>query len=147
VKSICAVSGREYPRRELVSLQHVRPSLGERIQADHADLEPGALISRSELARYRSLYLEELLEAEHGELNELDRQVAESIAAQDTLAENIDAAFEVRRTFGERLSDHFASFGGSWTFIILFVVTLAAWIGFNQIMSDPARSIHIRTFY
>jgi len=138
-KSICAISGRAYPGRELVSLEHLRPSLCERIRADHADLGPDALISRSELARYRSLCLEELLEAEHGELTELDRQVAESIAAQDTLAENIDAAFEVRRTFGERLSDHFASFGGSWTFIIFFVVALAAWIAFNQIVSDPAR--------
>jgi uncharacterized membrane protein len=139
VKSICAISGRAYPRRDLVPLEHLRQSLGKRIRADHVDLGPDALISRSELARYRSRYLEELLEAEHGEATELDRQVAESIAAQDTLAENIDAAFEVRRTFGERLSDRVASFGGSWTFIIFFVVALTAWIAFNQMASDPAR--------
>ena len=138
-KSVSAISGKEYPRRELVSLEHLRPSLCDRIRADHAALGPDALISRSELARYRTLYLEELLSAEHGELTDLDRQVAESIAAQDTAAQNIDAAFEVRRTLGERLSDHLASFGGSWTFIILFVVALAIWITFNQLVSDPVR--------
>ena len=34
-------------------------------------------------------------------------------------------------TFGQRVADHVAEFGGSWTFIILFGVFLAIWIGFN----------------
>jgi hypothetical protein len=113
VKLACAISGRERPRRELISLETLRPTLTDRICADHPELRPDALISRSKLARYRTLYVEELLEAEHGELTELDRQVAESIATHDTLAENTDEEFDDRRTLGERLSDHLASFGGS----------------------------------
>jgi uncharacterized membrane protein len=97
------------------------------------------LISRSELASYRTLYVEELLKAEHGELTELDRQVADSIATHDMLAENVDMAFEERRTFGERLSDHLASFGGSWTFIIWFAATLALWIALNQTVPGQER--------
>ena len=31
------------------------------------------------------------------------------------VAENTEAEFEVKRTFGERLSDHLANFGGSWS--------------------------------
>jgi hypothetical protein len=121
----CAISGKERPRNDLASLETLRPSLVDRIRIDHPSLPPDALISRTELAHYRTLYVEELLKAEHGELTELDRQVAESIATHDTLAENIEAEFEVQRTLGERMSDHLATFGGSWTFIILFAIALA----------------------
>ena len=126
------ISGKETPRRQLVSLQQLLPALAERIRSDHPELDADAVISRSELARYRTLYVEELLTAEHGELTDLDRQVAESVATHDTLAENTDMEFEERRTFGERLSDHLASFGGSWTFIIWFLAALIIWIVFNQ---------------
>jgi len=139
LKFTCAISGKELLRRDLVSLETLRPSLADRIRTDHPNLAPDALISLAELARYRTLYVEELLKADHGELTELDRQVAESIATQDTLAENTDEEFDDRRTLGERLSDHLASFGGSWTFIILFGSILAAWMMLNLIMPEGER--------
>ena len=115
-----AISGKEIRRRDLFSLDTLRPSLVDRIRQDHPDLAPDALISRDELAHYRTLYVEEMLKAEHGDLTDLDRQVAESIAKHDTLAENVEEEFDEQRTLGERLSDVIASFGGSWSFIILF---------------------------
>lgn len=126
---VCSITGKERSRRELVGLETLRPSLADRIRLDYPELDSDSLISRAELARYRTKYVEELLTAEHGELTELDRQVAESIARHDTLAENTEKEFEDRRTLGERLSDHLASFGGSWTFIISFGIALTAWIG------------------
>ncbi len=130
-KLVCAISGKERPRRDIVSLDMVRPTLAERIRRDHPQLAPDAFISLAELAHYRTLYVEELLKEEHGELTELDRQVAESIAKQETLAENVDEEFEEKWTLGERLSDHLASFGGSWSFITMFGVVLAVWMAFN----------------
>ena len=72
-----------------------------------------------------------LLREEHGEFTELDRKVAESIANQETIAENVEQEFEQQRTLGERLSDGLASFGGSWAFLISFGVVLACWIALN----------------
>lgn len=135
----CSLSGKEYSKHDLVALETLRPSLAQRIRQDHPELASDALISKMELARYRTLYVEELLTAEHGDLTELDRQVAQSLATHETLAENIDAEFEVERTLGERLSDHLASFGGSWTFIIIFGGMLFVWIVFNQEVADRSR--------
>ena len=126
-----AISGRKFKKRELVRVDDLRPGLAERIRADYPDLPASAKISRNELARYRMLYVEELLQTEHGEFTELDRQVAESIARQDTIAENSEEEFEEHRTFGEKLSDHLASFGGSWSFLISFGCVLAIWIAIN----------------
>ena len=135
----CSITGKDYSRRDLVTLDALRPSLADRIRQDHPELGYDALISKAELAKYRTKYVEELLKAEHGDLTELDRQVAESLATHETLAENIEAEFEIERTFGERLSDHLASFGGSWTFIIIFGCIIFVWILYNQAASDPSR--------
>jgi uncharacterized membrane protein len=134
-----AISGKEFRRRDLFSLDTLRPSLVDRIRLDHPDLAQDALISRDELARYRTLYVEDLLKAEHGDLTDLDRQVAESIAKHDTLAENIDEEFDEQRTIGEKMSDVIASFGGSWSFIILFGVILGTWMAYNVIWPERDR--------
>ena len=131
-----AISGRKFKKRELVKIDDIRPSLAERIRADYPDLPKDAKISRNELARYRMIYVEELLQKEHGEFTELDRQVVESIARQDTIAENSEDEFEEHRTLGEKLSDHLASFGGSWSFLITFGAVLVVWMGINIIQGE-----------
>ena len=130
-KATCALSGREFPRRQLVNLETVRPSLAELIHRDFPDLPHDALVSRAELARYRTRYVEELLSAETGDISEIERRVAESLATNETLAENVEEDFDEKRTFGEIVSDHLASFGGSWMFIISFLMLLGVWIAFN----------------
>jgi uncharacterized membrane protein len=132
----CAITGHERPRRELVNIDTLRPSLTERIRKDHPDLGPDALVSRTEIARYRALYVEDLLRAESGELTEIERKVADSLMTNETLAENVEQEYADKRTFGEKLSDQLATFGGSWMFIVGFCVALAVWIAVNGIIGD-----------
>lgn len=126
-----AISGKRFRKRDMIAINGLRPSLAERIRADFPDMAEDAKISRKELARYRMVFIEELLQREHGEFTELDRQVAESISRQDTIAENIEEEFAERRTIGERLSDGLAKFGGSWGFLIAFAVLMGGWMGYN----------------
>ncbi len=133
-----ALSGRKYRKRDLINIDELRPSLAERIRGDYPDLPANAKISLGELARYRMLYVEELLQQEHGEFTELDRQVAESISKQDTIAENTEEEYEEHRTLGERLSDHLASFGGSWRFLISFGFFMLVWMAYNIYRGDLA---------
>jgi CRP/FNR family transcriptional regulator, cyclic AMP receptor protein len=44
---------------------------------------------------------------------------------------NPNELIDEQETFGERIADHVASFGGSWTFIILFGVTLVSYVSLN----------------
>ena len=130
-KKPSAISGRKFRKRDLVRIDDLRPSLSDRIRSDHPDLPRGARISREELSRYRMRYMEELLQQEHGEFSELDRQVVESIARQDTISENSEEEFEEHRSFADRVSDNMAEFGGSWWFLISFAAVLLVWIGIN----------------
>lgn len=45
---------------------------------------------------------------------------------------NINEEEEDILTFGQRIADKVASFGGSWTFIISFAVFLTLWMGINS---------------
>lgn len=44
---------------------------------------------------------------------------------------NVNELLDSKLTFGERLADKVASFGGSWTFIMLFGATLLLWMAVN----------------
>lgn len=44
---------------------------------------------------------------------------------------NINVEMEERSTIGQRIADKVASFGGSWTFIIIYVSFLVGWMAFN----------------
>jgi uncharacterized membrane protein len=133
-----AISGKRYKKRDLVKIDALRPTLAEFIRRDYPNLPRNAMISQRELTRYRGRYIEQLLQEEHGEFSELDRQVAESIAKQDTIAENTEEEFEEHRTLGDRASDRLASFGGSWHFLISFAVVLVGWMTLNVVIGSHA---------
>ena len=44
---------------------------------------------------------------------------------------NINVEMEAKSTIGQRIADKVASFGGSWTFIIIYLTFLVAWMAFN----------------
>jgi uncharacterized membrane protein len=135
-RAVCAISGQETARKNLVEVGTLRPALADHIRRDYPDISDESFISIKELARYRTRYVEEILREEHGEYSDLDREVAESIARQETIAENVEDDFEEHRTLGEKLSDGLASFGGSWAFLISFGVVLVGWMGFNIALGE-----------
>ena len=86
-----------------------------------------------DLNRFRNQYVLSLIEDEKGELSYLEKEVLDSITKHEILATQVDEQYESNLTFGQRLSDHIARFGGSWRFIILFGGILFAWVLINSI--------------
>ena len=135
-RGVCAICGQEMARKNLIEIGTLRPALADHIRRDFPEISDDSFISVKELARYRTRYVEEILREEHGEYSDLDREVAESIARQETIAENVEDDFEEHRTLGERLSDGLASFGGSWAFLISFGVVLVGWMALNVFLGE-----------
>ncbi len=50
------------------------------------------------------------------------------------VARNPNIEEEERLTFGQRIADRVAAFGGSWTFIITFAVILLSWVVLNSLI-------------
>ena len=128
---VCAVCGKEKPVREMIRIDVIRPSLMERIRGDIPSLPAEGYICQTDIDMFRSRYVSEILRRERGELTKLEEDVIKSLADHDILAENIEAQFSEGRTFGEQLADHIATFGGSWSFILVFFSVLFVWMAFN----------------
>lgn len=125
------LSNGEFPVSEIVSGKMVRHSIMELIQKDHAQFGPDRFLSKSELNEYREKYIEQFLTQQIGKLTELEKTVLDSMKENSTLSDKIDGDETQKMTFGQRVADRVASFGGSWTFIISFGVFLLAWICIN----------------
>jgi uncharacterized membrane protein len=73
-----------------------------------------------------------LLSREWQKLTKRERRVIESLINRSNLSHNVAAEFEDDRTFGERVADRVASFGGSWTFMGIFAGILIFWVILNS---------------
>ena len=80
------------------------------------------------------LLAKRILETGYDDLTPRERQVIERVAKRLAVSRDVGASFEESRSFGERLADRIAAFGGSWTFIMLFASAVAAWILINAIV-------------
>ncbi len=130
----CAMCGKLFPARHIVSGEIVRKEIATEILKTVPDWSSDKFICRPDLARIRGSYVHALLESERGELSSLEREVVRSMREHELLSSNIDVEFEQRWSFGERLADKIATFGGSWTFLICFGVFLCIWIGMNSML-------------
>ena len=131
---VCAVCGNSFPVRNLVPGGAVRDTISAAIIRDHPGWSSDSYICRPDLMKYRSDYVHSLLQSERGEITSLEQEVLDSIRGHELLTKNVDSEFEQSWTFGERLADRIASFGGSWAFLITFGAFLAIWIGINSVV-------------
>ncbi len=77
------------------------------------------------------------LEAQFKKLGGFERRALEYVKGHVTRPRDANAAFEAEMTFGQRVADRVASFGGSWTFIGLFLVSMLIWMILNSLNEKP----------
>jgi uncharacterized membrane protein len=67
-------------------------------------------------------------------LSPRERRVIKHVAERLHISQNTNRQFDEKLTFGQRLADRVARFGGSWTFILIFGAVLLSWIVLNSII-------------
>lgn len=77
---------------------------------------------------------ERLLQKGYDDLPDREKRVLKRMAKRVAISQDVNAAFHDRLTWGQRVADQVAAFGGSWTFIISFGVVLALWVIVNVIV-------------
>jgi len=127
----CQICDRPDGKVELVTAGLVRPVVADLIKKSFASWNSEGFICLADLNRYRNEYVRSLIEQEKGELSELEKEVLESITRHEILSTQVDEIYDSSLTFGQRLSDRMAWFGGSWQFIIIFAGILFGWVIIN----------------
>ena len=75
-----------------------------------------------------------LLQKEWDAFSELEKGIVQTIVDKRSIARNTNQTISDDRTFGERIADHVAAFGGSWPFIIIFGSLLLVWVILNSLI-------------
>ncbi len=132
-QAVCHVCGKELPHAQLIPFSAVRPGVSAMIAKDKPGWDETKLICHDDIGKFRRLYVENLLAEEGGELSALDREVLDSFDTGQFVSRHVEGQMSDKVTFGEKMADGVAVFGGSWTFIILFVAILMTWITINAI--------------
>ena len=125
------LSKQEILKGEDVKGQDIREGIFNLIKSEFPDFDQDDFITIDELNQYRRLYLTSLITQEKGEIAVIDKDVMEAIKNNSILSENIQEEIEADLTFGQKLADNVAAFGGSWTFIITFFSFILIWMIIN----------------
>jgi uncharacterized membrane protein len=129
---VCFHCKRTFSLDQMISGELIRPGVADLIRKRDPSWSPSAIVCQDCVNLFRSEYVEDVLEDERGELSRLDLEVIASLKEQETLTENLNLAFEKDRSFGARVADRVAAFGGSWRFIIIFFTVLVVWMAVNS---------------
>ena len=84
------------------------------------------------------LLAQRLLDMGFDEITAHERRVIERVAKRVAVSRNINVEHDQGLDFGERLADQVESFGGSWTFLIIFGALILGWVAINILMMARA---------
>lgn len=73
-------------------------------------------------------------------LPEREKRILEHYQERLPISRDRNIRYEEQLTFGQRLADKIASFGGSWTFILSFLIILVLWVVLNVVILAPHRA-------
>ena len=124
------LSGKEFAENERVSAKNLRQSLLHFINKTHPNFSKNCFLSIEEMNEYREKYISEFLNKKLGNLTEVEKQVIQSVSKNTMISTEVEED-EQKTSFGQKLADKVAEFGGSWGFIIFFMTFLVAWILLN----------------
>lgn len=130
-KFVSDLSGKEFPVSEKVMAKLIRKPVIDLIKKEHATINEDSVISLKELSYYREKYISDFLDVEMSQLADMEAKVIDALKEKTIIANDPDKDEQVVSTYGQRVADKVATFGGSWTFIILFITILIIWIATN----------------
>lgn len=79
--------------------------------------------------QFKNLFLKKI-----ESLTKQERYFINRLLERKHIAQNTNKEFDEQLTFGQRLADNVAKFGGSWTFISIFAVILLGWVFLNSVI-------------
>ena len=134
-KFTSAISGLQFDTKNKISGNTIRLPLLNLIKKEHPNFDATQSIADSELLLYRTKYISNFLESEVDELTLLHKSALQSISNDKSIVNKLQEGEEINNlTYGQKIADKVAAFGGSWTFIIFFFVFILIWIAFNVIV-------------
>jgi uncharacterized membrane protein len=121
---------------EVMKAELLEEPIVKMIREKHPEWSSEGFICLADLYLFRARYIAEILKTSSQEIYCLEKEMAKE---DQVLSVNINKEFDSSLTLGERLADGLAKFGGSWSFIGIFMAMMVIWMGINSfvLMEKP----------
>ncbi len=131
---ISSVSNQTFPISHQVKSENIDHDILVLIQKKHPNFSELDSLTIDELNEFRRQYIAAKMIAEYKEINKLRKRGENNLQKNTLNSDELEINDELNLSFGQKLSDKVASFGGSWLFIISFLVLISFWIISNSIL-------------
>lgn len=135
----CVICEKKFSSADLFPNALLRDNLFKYLTEKSPKVTREGYICYADYRHYNAEHYQELLQKKKGELSQLEQEVIDSLREHEFISENANQQFDERLSVGERIADKLASFGGSWGFILTFLIVLVVWIAINisELLASP----------
>jgi uncharacterized membrane protein len=124
----CQICQKNFKMDEVMKAELLEEPIVQMIREKHPEWSSEGYICLADLYLFCARYVAEILKTSSQEIFDLEKEMTKE---EQIICRNINKEFESRLTLGEQLADKLANFGGSWTFIGIFMAMIVIWMGIN----------------
>jgi uncharacterized membrane protein len=128
---ISDLSHQSFSESQKVASDSLSNSFLKFIQEEHPSFTENRFLSISELSALRVQFISSKLKGQLGELSSMEKLVIDTLSDGDEISNLALTQDNSPLSRGQKMADHVATFGGSWTFIMSFGFFLLIWIVMN----------------
>ncbi len=129
--AVCIVDQQRYQVVDGMRLEELETSLRQMILKDFPQAHNSSFICSEHLVHYRLAKMDAMIENDYQQNDKVNAQLSKILANHTYRVVDVNSELESSLTFGQRIADGVARFGGSWAFIISFVVVMLVWMLLN----------------
>lgn len=127
----CIVDQQRYQVVDGMRLEELETSLRQMILKDFPQAHNSSFICSEHFVHYRLAKMDAMIENDYQQNDKVNAQLSKILANHTYRVVDVNSELESSLTFGQRVADGVARFGGSWAFIISFVVVMLVWMLLN----------------
>ena len=124
------IDGKEYEDGQGALIADLDHSIQQMLKTSYPESQMDDFITYKNLSQYCMDYLGQIIERANDK-NEAIKQQVTGVMPESERPFNVEDRLTASYTFGQRVADSVARFGGSWTFIISFILMMAIWMLIN----------------
>ncbi|GEO78760.1 hypothetical protein FD29_GL001020 [Companilactobacillus mindensis DSM 14500] len=128
---ICAICGNRFTLTEGLFLRDLSDLLKEQVLKTNSYAKDSSFICLKDMQRLRIDHMQTIIDQDLNIDHEMSDHLKKELAKDTYVITNINDTVYGKRTRGQKLADAVAKFGGSWGFIITFVIILVGWMALN----------------
>lgn len=128
---ICVICNNRYSVTEGLFVRDLSQKLKETIHEKNPDSKASSFVCLRDIQKIRIEQMQTMVDKDLEKDRQMNAALQKELAKDNYVTRNINDTIHGKLTKGQKLADLVARFGGSWGFIITFVIILVLWMGIN----------------